>query len=173
VKTKSFITVALLAFVVVAVGFLVVKEIRTSEGIASPPGTGLTADTESKGAPPIPHASPAEGRRKVVAYYFHGRVRCVSCVKIETLSRKAITEGFPKDLKSGRLEFRDVNVEEPANRHFIDDYSLMSQSLVVVEHLGGRQVRWRNLDQVWSLLYSEEKFLPYVRGGISAFLKGA
>jgi len=108
-----------LAFVVVAVGFLVFKEIRTSEGIASPLGTGLTADPVSKEAPPVPGASPPEGNRKVVAYYFHGRVRCISCVKIEKLSRKAITEGFSNDLKNGRLEFRDVNVEEPANRHFI------------------------------------------------------
>jgi len=57
VKTRSLVTVALLAFVVVAVGFLVVKEIRTSEGIASPLGTGLTPDPVSKEAPPIPDAS--------------------------------------------------------------------------------------------------------------------
>jgi hypothetical protein len=171
VKTKSFLTVALLAFVVAAVGFLVVKEIRTSEGIASPLGTGLSADTESEGAPPSPDASSVEGNRKVVAYYFHGQVRCVSCVKIETLSRKVITEGFPKDLKSGRLEFRDVNVEEHGNRHFIADYQLFSQSLVLVEFQDGRQVRWRNLEKVWTLLNSEREFVPYVQGGVSDFLK--
>jgi hypothetical protein len=171
VKTKSLLTVALLVFVVVAVGFLVVKEIRTSEGIASPLGTGLTADTGSKGSPPITDAPSADGNRKVVAYYFHGRVRCVSCVKIETLSRKAVTEGFPKDLKNGRLEFRDVNVEEPENRHFIADYRLFSQSLVLVEIRDGRQVRWRNLEKVWTLLNSEREFVPYVQGGVSDFLK--
>jgi hypothetical protein len=171
VKTKSLVTVALLVFVVVAVGFLVVKEIRTSEGIASTLGMGLTTDTGSKGAPPIPDASSPEVNRKVVAYYFHGRVRCVSCVKIEGLSRKAIMEGFPKDLKNGRLEFRDVNVEEPANRHFIGDYRLVSQSLVLVEIRDGRQVRWRNLEKVWTLLNSERGFIPYVQGGVSDFLK--
>ena len=170
-KTKSFITVALLVFVVVAVGFLVVKEIRTSEGIASPLGTGLTADPVSKGAPPIPDTSSTDGNQKVLAYYFHGRVRCVSCVKIEKLSRKAITEGFPKDLKNGRLEFRDVNVEEPANRHFIADYRLFSQSLVLVEIRDGRQVRWRNLDKVWTLLNSEWEFIPYVQGGVADFME--
>ena len=46
-KTKSLITVALLAFVAIAVGFLVVKEIRIPEGIASPLGTALTADSGS------------------------------------------------------------------------------------------------------------------------------
>jgi hypothetical protein len=173
VKTKSLVTFALLIFVVVAIIFLLVKETRTSEGIASPLGTGLKADSGSKEASRIPEASSPEGNRKVVAYYFHGRVRCVSCVKIEKLSRKAITEGFSKDLKNGRLEFRDVNVEEPANRHFIADYRLFSQSLVLVEIRDGRQVRWKNLEKVWTLLGSEKEFLPYVQEGVSSYLKGA
>ena len=172
-KTKSLITVALLAFVVIAIGFLVVKEIRTSEGIASPLGTGLKADSGSKEAPLIPDASSPEGNRKVVAYYFHGRVRCVSCVKIEKLSRKAITEGFPKELKNDRLAFREVDVEEPGNRHFIGDYRLTSQSLVIVEYRDGRQVRWKNLEKVWTLLGSEKEFLPYVKEGVSSYLEGA
>jgi hypothetical protein len=173
VKTKSLITVALLAFVTIAVGFLVVKEIRIPEGIASPLGTALTADSGSKGVQPIPGASSPEGNRKVVAYYFHGRVRCVSCVKIENLSGKAIKKGFTEELKDGRLEFREVNVEEPGNRHFIDDYRLTSQSLVIVEYRDGRQIRWKNLEKVWPLLHSEKEFLPYVQEGVSSYLKGA
>lgn len=154
-RTKSFLTVALLVFVAAAVGVLAVKEYRVPEGIASPV------------------ASSTAGDRKIVAYYFHARVRCVSCVKIEALSRKAITEGFPEELKNGRLEFRDVNVEEPANRHFIDDYRLVSQSLVLVEFRNGQQVRWRNLEKVWTLLGSEREFIPYVQGGVSGLLKSA
>ena len=172
-KTGSLVTVALSALAIIAVGFLVFKGIRASEGIASPPEEGWKADSGSKGTPLTPDASSPDGNRKVIAYYFHGRVRCVSCVKIETLSRKAITEGFPKDLKNGRLEFRDVNVEEPANRHFIDDFRLVSQSLVLVEIQDGRQVRWKNLEKVWTLLGSEKEFLPYVREGVSSYLKGA
>ena len=171
-KTKSLITVALLAFVTIAVGFLVAKEIRIPEGIASPLGTALTADSGSKGVPPIPDASSPEGNRKVVAYYFHGRVRCVSCMKIESLSGKVIRERFPGELRTGLLAFREVNVEEPGNRHFIDDYRLVSQSLVIVEYRDGRQVRWKNLEKVWTLLGSEKEFFPYVQEGVSSYLKG-
>lgn len=172
-KTKSLVTVALLVFVVVAVIFLVVKETRTSEGIASPLETGLKADSGSKEAPLTADALSPEGNRKVVAYYFHGRVRCVSCVKIESLSGKAIRERFPEELRTGRLAFREVNVEDPGNRHFIDDYRLTSQSLVIVEYRDGRQVRWKNLEKVWVLLGSEEKFFPYVQEGVSSYLRGA
>lgn len=109
----------------------------------------------------------------VVAYYFHGNFRCVSCVKIEALSRKAVTEGFPEELKSGRLEFREVNVDEPQNRHFTEEYQLSSQSLVIVQLRDGRQVRWQNLEKVWTLLDSERKFISYVRDGVSGFLRSA
>jgi hypothetical protein len=109
----------------------------------------------------------------VIAYYFHGNFRCASCVKIEALSRKAVTEGFPEELRSGRLEFREVNVDEAQNQHFIVQYQLSSQSLVLVEIRDGRQVRWRNLEKVWTLLDSEREFIPYVRDGVSGFLKSA
>ncbi len=156
-KGKSVATFALLAFVAASVVFLIAKELRRSPAVTS----------SSSNSP-----SSTEGR-KVIAFYFHGNFRCVSCVKIETLSRKAITEGFPDDLKSGRLEFRGVNVDEPPNRHFIDDYQLTSKSLVVVEIKEGRQTRWKNLDKVWMLLDSEQEFVSYVRDGVSAFLKSA
>ena len=86
---------------------------------------------------------------------------------------RAVAEGFPGELKSGRLEFREVNIDEPQNRHFVDEYQLSSQSLVIVEVRDGRQVRWRNLEKVWTLLESEREFIPYVRDGVSGFLKSA
>ena len=107
----------------------------------------------------------------MIAYYFHGKFRCASCVKIEALSRKAVTEGFPDELKSGRLRFLDVNVDEAQNRHFIAEYQLSSQSLILVAIRDGRQVRWQNMEKVWTLLDSEREFIPYVRDGVSGFLK--
>jgi hypothetical protein len=155
VKVKTIATVGLLAFVIASVVFLADKELNRDAGRSVP-------------------ASPVSlARDKVVAYYLHGRFRCASCLRIESLSGKAIVAGFPKELRSGRLEFRKVNVEEAGNRHFIGDFRLVSQSLVVVEYRDGRQVRWRNLEKVWELMGSERKFLPYVQGGVSDFLKGA
>ena len=160
-KVKTIATFALLAFVVASIVFLVAKDSKRSPAVAA----------SSSG--PAARAGAKEGGtgHKIVAYYFHGSVRCVSCVAIETLSRKAITEGFPEDLKSGRLEFREVNVDDPQNRHFIEKYRLSSQSLVIVEIRDGREVRWRNLEKVWLLLDSEREFIPYVRNSVSGFLK--
>ena len=85
-------------------------------------------------------------------------------MKIESLSGKVIRERFSEELRTGLLAFREMNVEEPGNRHFIDDYRLTSQSLVIVEYRDGRQVRWKNLEKVWTLLGSEKEFLPVCAG---------
>lgn len=171
-KIKAVATFGLLAFVIGSVVFLVAKESRRSPAVAassSEPGGRSQVPGDGMGGAP---AEVAQGR-KVVAYYFHGNFRCVSCVKIETLSRKAVTEGFPEEIRSGRLEFREVNVDEPQNRHFTEDYQLSSQSLVIVDIRAGRQARWQNLEKVWTLLDSEREFISYVRDGVSGFLRNA
>ncbi len=173
-KGKKLLTGILLVFLVASVGFLLVKEShRGARAGSSSPSEAVAA---SEGSVPVPaqrgDASPSPGKR-VVAYYLHGRVRCASCIKIGSLSGKAIRERFPEELRTGLLVFREVNVEEPDNRHFIDDYRLTSQSLVIVEYRDGRQVRWKNLEKVWTLLGSEKEFLPYVQEGVSSYLKGA
>jgi hypothetical protein len=108
---------------------------------------------------------------KVVAFYFHGTNRCVTCRKIEAFSREAIQTGFGEALKTGRLEWRAINVEEPANQHFIKDYKLYTRSLVLVSFEGEKQLRWKNLDQVWLLVGDKPKFTSYVQGEVKSFLE--
>ncbi len=122
------------------------------------------------GEMPAPVAAPSATPDHVVAYYFHSNFRCVSCREIEEYSRAAIEEGFQLELKDGRLSFEVVNVEEPQNRHFIRDYSLVTKSLVLVLKDGDRQVRFKNLDFVWQLLGSPDQFKIYVQNEVRGFL---
>lgn len=171
-KVKTIATFVLLSFVIASIVYLVAKESKRSPAAAaSSSGSAARAQSAEDGTGSASTGQSLAKGHKVVAYYFHGNVRCVSCVKIETLSRKAVTEGFPEDIKSGRLEFRNVNVDDPKNRHFIEEYRLSSQSLVIVQVRDGRQVRWQNLEKVWTLLDSERMFIPYVRNEVSGFLK--
>ena len=171
---KSVVTFSLLAFVVGSVAFLVAKESRRPPSVAASSSGQLTPAQGTEGGAGSASAGQALARgHKVIAYYFHGNFRCVSCVKIETLSRKVVTEGFPEEIETGRLEFRKVNVDEPQNRHFVEEYQLSGKSLVIVELRDGRRIRWRNMQDVWTLLDSEPEFISYVRDGVSAFLKSA
>lgn len=67
--------------------------------------------------------------------------------------------------------FIQINVDEPGNEHYWDDYKLESKSLVIVLYRGNKQVKWENLKDVWLLLEDENGFHDYVKSHISAMLK--
>lgn len=173
-RGKTLAAFALLAFVVGSVVFLVAKEWKRPRAVgAIPSGTSVPATSAAAGTEDASRRERPEPGPNVIAYYFHGNFRCVSCLKIEALSRKAVAEGFPQEVRGGQVVFRAVNVDDPQNRHFIEEYQLASQSLVIVEMRGGRQVRWQTLEKVWTLLDDESEFISYVREAVSGLLKSA
>jgi hypothetical protein len=115
--------------------------------------------------------APAAGDRQVVAYYFHGKLRCKTCVGMEGMTADVLKTDFPAQLKDRTIDWRVVNYDDEANEHFIEDFQLVGPSLVLVELAGGRQVRYRNLDKIWQLAHEEDEFKQYVRAQITAFLK--
>lgn len=131
-------------------------------GIAVLLASGVLAETQA------PATSP--GQHKVIAYYFHTNTRCSTCIKIEQYSHEAIEQGFPTELKNGALEMRIVNYEQPENRHFIQDYKLVSKSLVLVNMVNGKQTKWTNLKMVWQLTGHKDAFLNYVRKEVRGYL---
>ena len=114
--------------------------------------------------------APSPGTHKVIAYYFHTNTRCSTCIKIEAYSKEAIEKGFPDELKNGILEMRVVNYENPENRHFMQDYKLVSKSLVLVNTVSGKQTEWTNLKLVWQLTGRKDAFLNYVRKEVRGYL---
>ena len=61
-------------------------------------------------------------------------------------------------------------MDEPLNRHFIEDLQLVTRSVVLAEYRDGNVVRWKNLDRVWQLVRNQDAFTAYIRDETSAFL---
>jgi hypothetical protein len=204
-RPKTILTVVILAFVAVSVGYLIVKEVRRAEapevareGVSDPAPveTGgkefeiartetaapLVAPPETEtAAPATPPVSsdvasdegptrPAADRKIVVTYYYT-TWRCASCLKIEAFSIEAIETGFGKELKAGKVVWRLVNVDEPANKHYVDDYQLYAKSVIVSELRGDEEVRWKNLAKVWQLTYDKNAFIKYVQDEVRDYLE--
>lgn len=115
-------------------------------------------------------SSEQEIKDKIIAYYFHGTRRCVTCKKIEAYSKEAVETSFAKELEDGLLEFSSVNFDEEENKHFIDDYKLYTKSLVVCDYNKGKQIKWKNLEKVWEHVNNKDDFLKYVQNEIRAYL---
>ncbi|MGB9715632.1 MAG: nitrophenyl compound nitroreductase subunit ArsF family protein [Thermodesulfovibrionales bacterium] len=108
---------------------------------------------------------------KVIAYYFHGTFRCNTCRTIEKYSKEAIERYFTQELNNNTLEFKPINVEEPENRHYIQDYQLFTRSLVLVRYKDNKQQGWKNLTEVWAYVRDKERFYQYVKDEVEKFLK--
>jgi hypothetical protein len=115
-------------------------------------------------------SAPATGEDGVVAFYFHGNVRCATCRKIEAYADESIHSGFADALEAGSLIWSVVNVDEPENKHFIEDFQLVTRSVVLAEYQDGEVLRWKKLDKVWQLVRDKEGFTSYVQSETREFL---
>jgi len=108
---------------------------------------------------------------KVIAYYFHGSFRCVTCTNMEKYSKEAIEANFKDALASGKLEFRAVNVEDRGNEHFVNDYKLYTKSLILSLVKDDKEVKSKNLNKIWELARNKQKFIEYVTAEVNALMK--
>jgi hypothetical protein len=194
-KAKTLITIVLLAFVGVSVVYLVIKE---SGGKSTTPVTPQTSDrstaaitvlqvpTESEQKTDIQPSQTADRekgsqnsvisekkviQRKVVSYYFHGNMRCMTCRTIEAYTKEAIDTKFTEALKDGHLEWQVINVDESGNEHFVKDFQLVTRSVVIAEIVDGKRTRWKNLQRVWDLVRNKPAFLKYIQDETRAYLE--
>ncbi|HUS44550.1 MAG TPA: nitrophenyl compound nitroreductase subunit ArsF family protein [Phycisphaerae bacterium] len=165
-KPRTILTAVLLVFVAVSVGYLIAKE----AGRNPPPGPEDQAPAVSRETSDQ-ETAPAS-THKVLAYYFHGNVRCSTCRKIEAYTQEAIEGTLAEALKDGRLEWQVVNVDHPINEHFVQDYQLFTRSVVVVGTRDGKQVRWKNLERIWDLVHDKGAFVNYIQDEVRAYLGG-
>ncbi len=189
---KKLIKGLLFIFVVVSLGVLIYKEFspKSESNVVDVAEIRADKTTVSVESMPSPESKPIKERvkkqkeeapssqiavsshkAKLIAYYFHGTFRCTTCRTIEEYSHDAIQMYFAKELGNGILEFRPVNVDEPENKHFIQDYQLVTRSLVLSLLSDGKEMKWKNLPDVWKLVRDKEKFYQYVKDEVELFLK--
>ena len=155
---RSRIVIAIVAIIAVLLTLEVLAQNSRQPGRAAQNATPRAAKTVIQA-----HSS------KVVAYYFHGTFRCVTCRKIENLSHDVVNSSFAEQLKTGQLQWQAVNMELPQNMHFIKDYQLVTSSLVLVKYESGKS-GYKNLQDVWKFVNNERAFRNYVKGEVQAAL---
>ncbi len=112
-----------------------------------------------------------ESNEKILVYYFHGKARCVTCMKIEELTAEAVKETFGKDYAQNRVVYKSVNVDERANEHFIADFQLMVKSVVIAKEVDGKEVAWKRLDKVWHYYSDPKDFFAYFTANAQKILE--
>lgn len=145
---KRILQISLLTVVIASVVWLVL-----------PRGTKTDASSVSDTAP-----------AEYVAHYFHRTARCYTCLKIEYFAHHVILRDFADQLKQGKLLFLPTNVEVSGNEHFVNDYDLVSQALVLVKYDGTRVEQSRDLSRIWDLVGDSAGFDQYIHDEVATFL---
>lgn len=171
---RKAITAVLLLFVAGSIVFLVASETRTATDVTAPvPATASTETSQRLGSStvsPAPHST-SRGAETVV-YYFHGTMRCPTCLKMEQFARQAVEEAFDAEINAGLIAWQASNYDEPANEHFLKEYGLTASAIVVVSRTHAGTATWRSLDRIWDLVGDEAAFKAYVVEAVSAMRRG-
>lgn len=167
---KKVASTVLLLFVTISLVYLAVSSKGTSTNSAEP--TAQAAGTCTEGGNCEPQKASIAGGPAIVAYYFHRTARCRTCRALESNAREAIQSNLAKELAKGELSVQSLNVEEPANRHFIERYQITGPSLVLSHVQDGKEVRWKNLDLIWDLIRTPSQYQAYVAAEVKAFVSG-
>ena len=166
---KKVVTWFLLA--IVAAGF-VFAVVRTASEHGSSVAEKSDSGYKSLSDKPVPRplAELVEKNTDVVCYFMNSQ-RCSNCYKIEAYTKQAVDDNFSGEIENGSLSWIIINVDEPENRRYIEDYGLYTKSVVLVRVRDGKEAEWKNLDQVWSLLGNKDRFQAYITDEVGSFLE--
>lgn len=69
---------------------------------------------------------------KIEVYYFHFTRRCMTCIAVESESKKAIESLYPALMKKGIIAFKSINLDENSNELIAKKCQASGQSLLVI-----------------------------------------
>lgn len=109
-----------------------------------------------------------EQDKAVTVYYFHFTRRCKTCNNVERVSQEAVSQQFSALVKSGRVAFKSVNLDEKEGEALGAKLKIEGQSLVVIsgekkEDLTDKGFMYAN--------DSPEKLKAEIKKAVEGFLK--
>lgn len=73
----------------------------------------------------------ASGSAILEVYYFHGTHRCPTCLAVEEQTRKVIGELYGKELETGIVVLKVLNLEEKSNQALVEQFEIGWSSLIL------------------------------------------
>lgn len=108
---------------------------------------------------------------RIVVYYVHGNIRCTACLNMEAYTEEVLKERFSQAIDRGFLLWKPINVDLPQNAYFIEEFDVPNQSVVLVEKVDGKAVRWMRLEHTWDFVDDKETYKSYVADKVERFME--
>lgn len=107
---------------------------------------------------------------KIEVFLFHATQRCTSCINIGKFAKQTIDDNFSEELNSGRIVFREINIDLPENYELAEKFQASGSSLFVNTIRSGKDYIEQDL-KVWRLVGNEEDFESYFKDKLKNILK--
>jgi thiol-disulfide isomerase/thioredoxin len=106
---------------------------------------------------------------KVQVFLFHATQRCPTCIAIGKLAGETVYEYFQPELKDGKIEFREINIDLPENRGLAQKFQASGSSLFI-NAIYNSQDNISQDTRVWRLTQDEAQFKSYLKVKIKELL---
>lgn len=103
--------------------------------------------------------------------FFHGKYRCSIEQTIEKLTKSTVESNFANDIKNGKIKLSIIDYDKKGNNHYIEDFKLINQAVILVKHSRGKIAQWKNCEKIWDYADNEAKFDTYLTNEIKKFRK--
>jgi predicted small lipoprotein YifL len=106
---------------------------------------------------------------KIEIYVFHSTQRCISCVTIGKYTAETVKSHYKTELDSGKMVFKEINVDLPENRALANKFRASGSSLFI-NAMYGEKERISEDTNVWRLIQNETQFKKYLKGKLDGLL---
>jgi hypothetical protein len=113
-------------------------------------------------------STPVSGIEEIDVYYFHMTTRCTTCKTVEAEARKNIEMLYADKVKSGKISFTALNLEEASGKSIGERLGVNSQTLLIVK--GDTKINITNEGFLYAVS-QPQKFTEVMRSKIDPLLK--
>jgi len=132
-------------------------------------GSGQSAPSEQGSDTRKVAAQNTKSADKIQVFLFHNTERCYSCITIGKFAKETVEQNFPNELKSGKIEFKEVNIDLPENEELATKFRATGSSLFINPIIDGKD-NIKEDTQVWRLVSNEQSFVNYLSEKIKKLL---
>ncbi|MCX6253163.1 MAG: nitrophenyl compound nitroreductase subunit ArsF family protein [Bacteroidia bacterium] len=111
---------------------------------------------------------PATSGNDVEVYYFHMTTRCVTCRTIEAEARKNIEMLYADQVKTGKISFIALNLEEANGKAVGDRLGVSGQTLLIVK--GDQKINITNEGFLYAVS-KPDKFKEIIKEKVDPLIK--
>ncbi|MCX6789350.1 MAG: nitrophenyl compound nitroreductase subunit ArsF family protein [Candidatus Gribaldobacteria bacterium] len=125
----------------------------------------------SWGSPkPLQVATNNQKADKIEVFLFHATQRCPTCIRIGQLAKATLEERFPEQLKSGKIYFREINIDFPENKALAEKFQATGSALFINAIRNG-QDNIKEDTMVWQLASGDSvKYKDYLANKLNNIL---